>query len=86
MVQQTFESNNSGNMQQPPEMISSKDLLYLSDMMSWNLGVIKKANFLAQDCKLPEIKQAAEQVYQMHERHYQLLLNYAKNNSNQMVH
>lgn len=84
-MQQTNQQNN-GTMAQPPMMISSKDLLYLTDMMSWNLNVVKKAHYLAKDCQLPEIKQAIEQVGQMHQQHYQKLLNLTKSQSNQTVH
>ncbi len=34
-------------MLQPPEMISGKDLLYLSDMLNWNLNAAKKAQHAA---------------------------------------
>ncbi|WP_017472379.1 hypothetical protein [Amphibacillus jilinensis] len=83
---QHYNQTNNSSIPQPPEMISSKDLLYLTDMMSWNLSVIKKANFLAKDCKLTETKQALDQLCQMHERHYQALLNFTKSHNNQMVH
>jgi len=82
-MQQQNQQNN-GMMAEPPTMISTKDLLYLTDMMSWNLNVVKKAHDLAQDCQLPEIKQAIEQVGQMHQNHYQKLLNLTKSQSTQM--
>ncbi|MBU5594033.1 spore coat protein [Amphibacillus sp. MSJ-3] len=81
-MQQVNQQSN-GTMPQPPMMISTKDLLYLTDMMSWNLNVIKKAHDLANHCQLPEIKQAIEQVGKMHQKHYQQLLNFTKSQSNQ---
>lgn len=84
-MQQTNQQNN-GSMAQPPTMISSKDLLYLTDMMSWNLNAAKKAHALASQCQLPEIKQAIEQTKKMHQNHYQTLLNYTKSQSNQTIH
>ena len=37
--------------QQPPDMVSTKDSMYLTDMLSWNLLAMKKAHFYAQHCK-----------------------------------
>ncbi|SER78970.1 hypothetical protein SAMN04487944_11056 [Gracilibacillus ureilyticus] len=64
----------SQTMPQPPAMISTKDHLYLTDMLSWNLNAAKKAHFFAQFCTIPEVNQAIEKVCQMHEKHYQLIL------------
>lgn len=85
MQQEMQNQNTSGHvMHQPPNMISSKDLLYLTDMMSWNLGASKKAHFFAQECTIPELKTALENVCQMHQKHYQTLLQYTKQHSNQV--
>ncbi|SDM16324.1 hypothetical protein SAMN05216244_1738 [Sediminibacillus halophilus] len=67
---------NQQPMQHPPNMISSKDLLYLTDMLSWNLNASKKANFYASQCQMPEIQQALQTTAQMHQRHYQQILNH----------
>lgn len=61
-------------MPQVPEVISTKDLLYLSDMLSWNLNACKKAHFYAQNCQTTEIQQALEEAGQMHQRHYNKIL------------
>lgn len=61
-------------MQQPPAMISSKDLMYISDMLSWNLNAFKKASFYADQCQTPEIKDALNKAGQMHQNHYQRIL------------
>ncbi|MED4454257.1 hypothetical protein [Metabacillus fastidiosus] len=63
-------------MQQPPAIISTKDQLYLTDMLSWNLLVMKKAHFFASQCQTPEIKAALEKVGQMHNMHYQKVLSH----------
>lgn len=34
--------NQQGIMQQPPAVISTKDALYLTDMLTWNLLACKK--------------------------------------------
>jgi hypothetical protein len=74
-VQQTA-GNQQQFMQQPPFVISTKDLMYLEDMMSWNLNVIKKVNYFAQHVKDQEIQNRLHQMCQMHENHYQKLLNH----------
>ncbi|GAK04220.1 hypothetical protein JCM19037_2608 [Geomicrobium sp. JCM 19037] len=61
-------------MSQPPAMISTKDQLYLSDMLNWNLTAAKKARFYAQHAMDPKIKETLDQVAGMHEKHYQRLL------------
>lgn len=72
-------------MPQPPTMVSSKDLLYLTDMMSWNLNATKKAHFYAQQCTIPEIKTALEQACQMHQKHYQTILRHTNSSANSML-
>ena len=61
-------------MTQPPEIMSTKDHLYVNDMLSWNLLAMKKMHFFAQQCHNPEVRAALEQAGQMHDRHYQQLL------------
>lgn len=68
---------------EPPVVISTKDHLYLQDMLSWNLNAMKKAHFFANQCQDAEIKQAIERSCLMHKRHYQMLLNHLQ--PNQMV-
>lgn len=63
-------------MPEPPAVISSKDQLYLTDMLSWNLLAMKKAHFFAEQCQDQEIKQALDQAGQMHQRHYTKILNH----------
>ncbi|WP_182201544.1 spore coat protein [Paraliobacillus salinarum] len=72
-------------LQQPPTMVSSKDLLYLTDMMSWNLNATKKAHFFANQCNIPEIKTVLEQVCQMHQKHYQKILQHTTGQQNGML-
>jgi hypothetical protein len=68
--------NQQGVMPQPPGVVSTKDSMYLTDMMSWNLLAMKKAHFFAQQCQDPEIKTIIDQCGQMHQRHYQQILNH----------
>jgi hypothetical protein len=75
--------NQQITMQQPPGVVSTKDALYLTDMMSWNLLSAKKAHFFAGQCQDPEIKAAAEKVCQMHQQHYQQILGHLGQHANQ---
>jgi hypothetical protein len=68
--------NTQGIMQEPPAIISTKDSSYISDMLSWNLLAMKKAHFFAGQCQDPEVKSALETCGQMHQRHYQQILNH----------
>lgn len=69
-------------MMQPPQVITTKDCLYLKDQLSWELIAMKKCHHFAQECTDPEIKQAIDKAGQMHLRHYQLLLKHLQNNNN----
>lgn len=68
--------NQQGLMQQPPGVVSTKDSMYLVDMFSWNLLAMKKAHFFAGQCQDQEIKAMIDQCGQMHQRHYQQILNH----------
>ncbi len=41
-MQQQMNMQQQAMMAQPPEMISTKDALYLTDALSWNLIAMKK--------------------------------------------
>lgn len=75
--------NQQGMMPQPPGVVSTKDSLYLTDMMSWNLLAAKKAHFFAGQCQDQQLKAEAEKVGQMHERHYQKLLGHLNEHASQ---
>ncbi|MCA0971730.1 hypothetical protein LCM20_14075 [Halobacillus litoralis] len=78
MQQQTNQSQMSQAqpMAQVPEIVSTKDQLYIADMLSWNLNACKKAHFFAQNCQNPQIQAALEEAGQMHQRHYDRILNH----------
>ena len=61
-------------MPQPPNVMSTKDHLYVTDMLSWNLLAMKKAYHFANECADQEIKLVIEKAGQMHQRHYEKLL------------
>ncbi|MBS2970449.1 hypothetical protein J9317_17005 [Metabacillus sp. KIGAM252] len=75
-MQQQPMQNQSNVMPQPPNIISTKDHLYLQDMLSWNLLAMKKAHFFAEQCQNQELKMELEKAGQMHNRHYQTVLSH----------
>ncbi len=66
--------NQQGLFSQPPAVISSKDAMYLTDMLSWNLLSMKKAHFYAEHCQDHELKTAFDRCGQMHQCHYEKIL------------
>ncbi|HEU4963824.1 MAG TPA: hypothetical protein VFV52_08225 [Bacilli bacterium] len=56
--------------------LSTKDFNYLKDNLSWELLAMKKCAHFAAECQDPQIAQLINQVGQMHERHYNTLLQY----------
>ncbi|MGN8645317.1 hypothetical protein ACTNEO_04375 [Gracilibacillus sp. HCP3S3_G5_1] len=79
------QQNNNQIMAQPPKMVSTKDHLYLTDMLSWNLIACKKAHFFAENCSIPEVKQTIEKACQMHEKHYNMILEHLKDNQKTLM-
>lgn len=71
---QNMNQNQQAVMNQPPDVMTTKDSLYLSDMLSWNLLAMKKAYFFANQCQVPDVKSAITQAAQLHQRHYEKLL------------
>ncbi|MCO7127300.1 hypothetical protein NIE88_16140 [Sporolactobacillus shoreicorticis] len=61
---------------QPPAILSTKDFLYIEDILSWNLEIIKKANAYASLCQDQDVIQAMNRTCQLHMRHYQSILNH----------
>lgn len=66
----------------PPRAITTKDLLYIKDALSWELLAFKKFHFLAQQVQNSEIKQSLDKVGQMHQRHFQKLLTHLQVSNN----
>ena len=80
MVQQQTQVQQTA-MTLPPQVITTKDHLYLKDQLSWELIAMKKCRHFAAECTDPEIRQAIDQAGQMHQRHYQLLLRHLQTNN-----
>lgn len=71
-------------MNQPPQVITTKDLAYLADHMSWQLTALKKCHHYANECTDQEVVNLLNQAGQMHLRHYQMLLKHCQQNNLQM--
>lgn len=65
----------------PPRAITTKDLLYLKDALSWELLAMKKFHFYSQQVTNSEIKNAFEKAGQMHQHHYEKLLSHLQVNN-----
>ncbi|WP_132372551.1 hypothetical protein [Melghiribacillus thermohalophilus] len=79
---QQQQTTQNQNMQMPPTMVSSKDQMYLTDMLTWNLTASKKAHFFARQCQNQDVKTALEDAGRMHQRHYEKILQYLNRNPN----
>lgn len=71
---------NQQRMEQPPTFISTKDLAYLTDAMSWELTAMKKCRHFAQQCKDQETRQLIDRAGKMHQQHYTMLLKHVDPN------
>ena len=74
---------NNTTMKQPPNVIASKDLSYLEDMLSWNLALCKQARHYKTEVSDQDVLNELESIGQMHKRHYNQLLQLLQNNNNQ---
>ncbi|KIL42668.1 hypothetical protein [Jeotgalibacillus soli] len=55
------------------QTLSTKDALYIEDMLAWNLLAAKKTHHAASACQLPALKAQLEACCQMHSQHYRQL-------------
>lgn len=78
MGQQPFGQQQMGQqamrMKEPPQVITTKDLAYLHDALSWELDVIKKFHHFSQETQNQQAKALLDKACQVHQGHYQLLL------------
>lgn len=85
MVQTQTQGQQQAVLPQPPQVITTKDHLYLKDQLSWELIAMKKCSHLAQECSDQEIRQAIDKAGQMHQLHYELLLKHLQNNNTEQM-
>jgi len=76
-MQTTMQNNQQQQqpiMMTPPEVVTTKDILYLKDAMSWTLLAAKKCAHFSGEIQCNQSKQLVDQIGQMHQRHYNMLL------------
>jgi excinuclease UvrABC ATPase subunit len=81
MQQMGMQQQQTNMMQVPPQVVTTKDSLYLKDQLSWELLAMKKCRHFAQECSDQEMSQMIDKAGQMHQRHYMLLLKHLQNNN-----
>lgn len=69
-----YQNQTAQRLSEPPEIITNKDLLYLQDALSWELLASKKAHHYAMECENAQLAQQLEHVANVHQQHYQILL------------
>lgn len=52
-------------MNEVPDIITGKDLDYLTDVFNWNYNLVKKANSYVEESEDEEIKQSIKNVYDL---------------------
>jgi hypothetical protein len=77
-----YMDNTQAPIPNPPRAITSKDILYLKDALSWELLAFKKFHFLAQQVTNEEIKVALENAGRMHQNHFVRLLTHLQVDNN----
>ncbi|MBE3563585.1 MAG: hypothetical protein IMX05_07705 [Hydrogenibacillus schlegelii] len=65
-------------MLQPPTIVSTKDLLYLKDILTWQLLTLKQLHHYGREMKMPALKQLSGQLIEMHRQHAQTILGHLK--------
>ncbi|MDD4036415.1 MAG: spore coat protein [Bacilli bacterium] len=62
-------------MDKVPQMISTKDLSYIADMLNWNLVAAKKTFHFANETNDQDVVNELNKVMAMHQKHYNTILN-----------
>ncbi len=61
-------------MREVPNIISTKDLSYIKDMLSWNLVMAKKSKEYLKLVSDKDVKELLKRVNEVHRSHYEMLL------------
>lgn len=61
-------------MKEVPNIISTKDLSYIKDMIKWNLVLSKKARMYKGIANNSDVKKFFGEVSKLHSEHYKTLL------------
>ena len=62
------------DMKEVPNIISNKDLLYIKDMLEWNLLINKKIYLLMDFVTDEDISKLLRKVKKIHAKHYEELI------------
>lgn len=65
-------------MNEVPNIISTKDLDYIKDMLKWNFVLVKKANFFMEVITDEEVKKLIEKVIKVHKGQYEKIMDILK--------
>ncbi len=66
-----------------PDMISGKDLDYLSDMFSWNYGALKSVNSSLESVSDNECQELLQRAYDLFKNNIMTVLNILKGGQNE---
>jgi hypothetical protein len=77
--------NNQPPIPNPPRAITTKDVLYIKDALSWELLAFKKFHFMANHIQNPQLKDALNKAGQMHQNHFQRLLTHLQVDNNTVL-
>lgn len=61
-------------MKEVPNIISTKDLSYIKDMLNWNLVMAKKSKEYLKLVGDKDVKELLKKVNEVHKSHYEMLL------------
>lgn len=61
-------------MKEVPNIISTKDLSYIKDMLNWSLTMAKKAKHYSELAEDEEIYDFFNKVNKVHKKHYEYLI------------
>ncbi len=61
-------------MNEVPNIISTKDLSYIKDMLNWSFTMAKKAKFYEELAESKEISSFFNKVNKVNKKHYETLL------------
>lgn len=65
-------------MNEVPNIISTKDLDYIKDMLKWNFVLVKKANFFMEVITDDDTKKVIEKVIKVHKNQYEKIMDILK--------
>lgn len=66
------------SMNEVPNIISTKDLDYIKDMLKWNFVLVKKSNFFMEVITDEDAKKLIEKVIKVHKSQYEKIMDILK--------